>query len=191
MLVGSNTLFNASAPLSCISSFSRLPNPASLVVLGSPDPARSRDRRSPFFGLRCETRNAHEATAYGERGRPSVSHSGGLVRPAPTATDTHPTSRPKQQQAPQPSCRSPILVLCAGLPTPHDHARPKVLSGDTNLDPHRTCTDPHSLSVPSCYRFLTPFPRFFFWLRLLFSFGPLQARIRQLRSDQSTLTFFT
>ncbi len=35
---------------------------------GPHDPARVRDRRSPSFGLSSERRNAHEATAYDERG---------------------------------------------------------------------------------------------------------------------------
>ena len=53
------------------------------VGRGSPDPARVPDRRSPSFGACFESRNAFEARAYGERGRPSVRHSGGVGRPAP------------------------------------------------------------------------------------------------------------
>jgi len=52
---------------------------------GPADRARVPDRRSPFYGVCVESTNAHEATAYGERGRPSVTHSGGVVRPAPNS----------------------------------------------------------------------------------------------------------
>ena len=43
--------------------------------------------RSPSFGVCSESANAFEARTYDERGRPSVRHSGGVVRPAPNTRD--------------------------------------------------------------------------------------------------------
>src|SRR5580658_4057293 len=51
---------------------------------GSPDPARMPDRRSPSFGVCYAITNAFDTGACGEHGRPSVRHSGGVRRPAPS-----------------------------------------------------------------------------------------------------------
>ena len=67
------------------------------VVRGSPDPARVLDRRSPSFGVCSASTNASEATACGERGRPSVRHSGGVGRPAPNTKPRRAHSKNKSE----------------------------------------------------------------------------------------------
>jgi hypothetical protein len=64
---------------------------------GPADPARVPDRRSSSYGVCFEKTNAHEATAYGERGRPSVTHSGGVVRPAPNTSPRHARNKNKSE----------------------------------------------------------------------------------------------
>ena len=69
----------------------------SFVVRGSPDPARVSDRRSPSFGVCSASNNASKARADGERGRPSVRHSGGVVRPAPNTSPRRAHHKNKQR----------------------------------------------------------------------------------------------
>src|SRR5271166_5880650 len=67
------------------------------VGRGSHDPAQVPDRRSLSFGVCSDSANAFEARAYDEHGRPSVTHSGGVVRPAPNTENLAPAAGSAQR----------------------------------------------------------------------------------------------
>ena len=71
---------------------------------GSHDPAQVPDRRSPSFGAYSVSANDFFRKAYAWRRRPSVRHSGGVMRPAPNIRGRH-QWKPDERQ----TCASPTF----------------------------------------------------------------------------------
>jgi len=102
--------------------------PQGFVVRGSPGTrrvaAQSPDRRSPSFRVCSESTNADQAKANGQRGRPSVGHSGGdpsgARRPAPNTSLRHFRNKIRSEI----NHGMAFSLSAETLATPHDCGRP-------------------------------------------------------------------